>query len=855
MGNDHTINLNFQNVYFLIYFNIKKTTIMKPLNKLLLLAVFIFQMLHGNAQTINPPVYSTDWIIKDLTSKGDTLFVGGWFDHVGKYSQGMALFTTTSDQPNPNLAQLGQNVISTTSDGNGGYYVLTYNNEIIHILPNLSLDPNFSIPVSGPFVYDHKILYHNGIIYMGGNQLYLSYGAGVGDLMAFDATTQQMITNIPYVNGIVRNIRLFGNHLYIMGDFDSVGNLPREKVAQVDLSNHTVTGWRLQPGSGYDITETAPYWFHCNDIVEYGSNVIVGGSFQHIVNNTGTTYHALLTDTLTGTVSKSWIPQCGLFGCADTTMYWAADIEVMAINGNTLYTYSAGTFDTRITAFNIAGGLSFLWSRYFNMTALADELVATPNAVFIGGERFGDIYLLNTPNDSAQHIEAKIKNAIKLNAATGAIENWHLDPEALTWNEVFTMVLSGNNLFLGGRFSHVNSLDRKGLYAIKSSTGQVLPYHLNMEHYHDVNAMKIAGDTLYLAGHFDNDIYDSIESTVIAIDLNTGQQIIPNTPYVGTAYKMEISNDYIFLAGTINDTSGGINKSNLLAINRHTGLVENWAPNPDWDVTALHIADNRLYVGGNFTTISGQSRNGVATYDLNTLSLLNWQSSIGGNVRAIKSDDSLIYLGGSIQILGGSTMIDNFVSVKKTDGSIVKYAPYMNNPVDIQDILLKNKTLIAGGFSYDSCGNPAIYKGDTILSKVNDICINVQEENGSIYAMELIGNDLYYAGSFLRTNDSLMGSNIGRITFPTGYFNDTVTNTQAVNLQKLKVFPNPTSGSLYIQTDDDIINEVVSIDGRTVVSKNNKKVMDLSFLPAGMYILHCYNKEGIKIQSEKIIKQ
>ncbi len=75
----------------------------------------------AKAQTEIPLTYSPDGAVTSMITKGDTLIVGGNFNHVGKYTGGGALFSNVSDQPDLSFPKFNGTVTCSTPDGNGGF--------------------------------------------------------------------------------------------------------------------------------------------------------------------------------------------------------------------------------------------------------------------------------------------------------------------------------------------------------------------------------------------------------------------------------------------------------------------------------------------------------------------------------------------------------------------------------------------------------------------------------------------------------------------------------------------------------------------------------------------------------------
>lgn len=822
----------------------------------ILLAIAVISKV--TAQTINAPLYTPDRYVNAMVSKGDTLIVGGSFSHVGIYTGGLAEVTTSNDQPNTSFPRLDMDIVSSCSDGNGGYYVLNYDGYLLHILSNNTFDPGFiNIQVSngGGVEQNDRIVYYNGVVYIGLNQANIN-GANLGHLSAYDVMTQQFVTTIPYVNGSISNLRIHNNKLYIMGGFDTVSNTARYHIAAIDMNSYTVTNW-------YPQLPTQSFAPDFTDIVFWGADAIIGGYYP----NNGFPVNVakcVVVDTASGAFNRFFFYGGGLFGGPLNNMYWAATLKRMAILNNELYIATTGTFDTRITACNLLLDSNYVdWARFFNMTANVKDIVVSSGTVYISGDAVSPVYALDSTNDNTSNIVLQnARNAVAFNAVSGAIVNWHPDPVGLIYNAVKTMCLSGNKILLGGYFSHLKGEDRQSLYAYKTSTEQVLPLSISVAFLGEINGLKLLGDTLYIAGSWDSTYGGNSYATVRGYDINNGQQLLWYPSYLGTAEALEANNQYVFVAGNVQDTSNGITKDKLLAIDRTTGQVINWAPNPNGIVRALHISDGKLYVGGSFTSIDGQNINNLASFDLSSLNLSTFQPSDVNDVYCLNSDDSLLYVGGVIDNFDTLNNLDRFIAIRKSDGALAKYAvspstgPAPNGA--ITDIAFKEKTLITvssnTGSNSDTCGAPFVYKGTSgIMTRNNDVCVNLDNGTAKLYAAEIIGNDLYYGGKFNTTNGMLVGPNLGRISYPSGYFNTLTKVVDPIDNLIVSVYPNPNNGQFTVtlpKGGEPATITITNIMGAKLWEKTTKqsKVVIKLNQPSGVYFLAVTTNMGISVQ-------
>jgi hypothetical protein len=70
----------------------------------------------------------------------------------------------------------------------------------------------------------------------------------------------------------------------------------------------------------------------------------------------------------------------------------------------------------------------------------------------------------------------------------------------------------------------------------------------------------------------------------------------------------------------------------------------------------------------------------------------------------------------------------------------------------------------------------------------------------------------------------------------------------------IKVFPNPTKSLLFIESVSNINIDVKDITGRTLITETSK-VVDMSNLVPGMYIIYIKDAEGNVMQIEKVVKE
>jgi hypothetical protein len=716
------------------------------------------------AQTQVSPKYSVDREVKSLIAKGDTLIVAGTFSNVGIFTGGGALFKDTSDKPNANFPKIVGAIFCSTSDGNGGFYIYgNYRREseaanavsyrIEHVLSNNTFQPSFTIEVNSVSRLS-TIVYDNGVLYLGGENVAQIGGQNAGNLSALNVNTQLLLSWIPAVNAKVNGIFISQNRLFVTGSFTVIGGQNRNGLAAVEINTGVIKPWNPSLGSGF------------SDIKFYNNKIIVGGGFSDPAFNN---HACAIVDSVTG-ASVQYIFN-------SSNLYFAAGVTRMALRGDTLYSFSRGTFDTRVTAINLANGNTVIWKKFFNQTADATSIAIIDTSLYIVGTSFTNIYKTNLSNTNPSDIERSIKGAVRLSLRTGSLTNWFPDPVGLVVRDVNTMSIANKNIFIGGSFSHVNGLQRNGIMMLNTVTDEVLPFKIDFDYFsRDVNAIKLIDSTLYMVGNFSNINGQSYLASVLACNVRTGALLPWHPVKLGNAWVIEANSKYVFLGGSLTEPAGGSNRVNLFAIDRQTGALASWAPNPNNFVStsSLHISKNRLYVGGSFNNISGQPRNHIASYDTASLNLTAWQPPLNSflNITSINSSDTSIWIGTN------STPL--FAGINPQTG-VITNNPAGNLPVvgQVNSLLIKGRYVIAGGnFKINNnnvCNNIAMYdfNSNTLIPN-NVFCQNFTNNGEPINSLAISGSDLFLGGNFTTLNSKSNATYLERIRYPIGFFDATV---------------------------------------------------------------------------------
>ncbi|MFC0624469.1 LamG domain-containing protein [Kribbella deserti] len=116
---------------------------------------------------------------------------------------------------------------------------------------------------------------------------------------------------------------------------------------------------------------------------------------------------------------------------------------------------------------------------------------------------------------------------------------------------------------------------------------------------------------------------------------------------------------------------------------------------------------SRIFVGGDFTTVNGQSRRKLAAFDAATGALSSqWRPSASWRVKAIEVRDNTVWLGGSFSLVNNVERL-RLAAVTADTATLLPWAPEPNNEVYALALSDDGSKLYAGGPFTNIDGTPA----------------------------------------------------------------------------------------------------------------------------------------------------
>lgn len=170
------------------------------------------------------------------------------------------------------------------------------------------------------------------------------------------------------------------------------------------------------------------------------------------------------------------------------------------------------------------------------------------------------------------------------------------------------------------------------------------------------------------------------------------QEVVGNTVYAGGSFSNARP------AGAAPGTNL-IPRSNILAYNLTTGVITSFAPVINGQVKVIKASPDgsRIYVGGSFNNVNGQTRWNFAAFDVATGALNStFKPAVGGSyVNAIEVTNSAVYVGGLIGAAAGVTRKN--LAAFNTSGALLGWAPTSDLQVDSMVLTPSNNKLIVAG--------------------------------------------------------------------------------------------------------------------------------------------------------------
>ncbi|TCO52058.1 hypothetical protein EV646_1011055 [Kribbella antiqua] len=272
-----------------------------------------------------------------------------------------------------------------------------------------------------------------------------------------------------------------------------------------------------------------------------------------------------------------------------------------------------------------------------------------------------------------------------------------------------------------------------------------------------VNALAIAGDTVYAGGLFTRIRQpgkpagqgESVRTYIAAFNRKTGAPTSFAPKLNGPVYSIATSPDgkWVVIGGDFT-TVNGLSRHKLAMFNVATGkIVIGWDPKFSARVKALAIYGNSVYVGGAFGRVDGTTRNRLAAVSVSQGVLQAWNPNADDDVYAVDVSDNgqRVFVGGPFEKINGKDHY-SLAMVNTTTGAAYSMPaaaaipePSPTCTTRVKDIdTLGNKVFVSNGGDGYGCYD-GVLAADATTGKLlwQNNCLGATE------AIKAIGNWVY----------------------------------------------------------------------------------------------------------------
>ena len=194
--------------------------------------------------------------------------------------------------------------------------------------------------------------------------------------------------------------------------------------------------------------------------------------------------------------------------------------------------------------------------------------------------------------------------------------------------------------------------------------------------------------------------------------------VLPTTQINNGGYVQDqaIVGDAVYAGGSFSSArpagaASGTNESrrtNLLAYSISTGALKSFAPSLNGIVRVLALSPDksRLYVGGEFTTVNGATRNRLVAFSTSTGAVISsFNVNLGGPVYAISATSSTVYVGGQFTQANGVNR-GRLAAFRASDGGLLSgWTPKVGDGQAVRALLVAPGGNVVAGGQFATIGN------------------------------------------------------------------------------------------------------------------------------------------------------
>lgn len=727
--------------------------------------------------TFKSGALSTDNVVNKLITRGDSVFVGGYFSRFGLKTDYLAAIGEGSSTSQQTMPSTNGSIRCIIPDGSGGWYVggafTQIGNQsksyVAHVKSDKSVDPNFTANCNSWVLTMVK----DGLkLYLGG--YFTTVNGSTRNYLAAVNSTTGALNNLwtPSSNNYVSTLALADTTVVVGGTFTSISGKNTYKFAVLSkTSGKPVGGY---PGFNSTVNKIAvrgdsiltggAYYYsafynpYSAAITTLATNTnpnpnfpATNGSIYCVVKDASGNYYVGGSFTQIGGFNQAYIAK--LNSSFQVITAWApvvnSYVRSMVISGTTLVI--GGSFTTTnaasrpyISALNTVNpGNNKTWNSSLNYTVNTLALDTTNSTIYAGGQ----FSLVN--GTTTRNLLAKF-------TLTGTLDaSW--DPNAAGGGgSVEKLAITGTNVLAGGSFTTIKGVSRTYLAKLNKTTGASVNWATANSY---VYALYSDGTTCYVGGYF-----NSLTSTggvantryyLGGVTISNGTINSFNPSPNSYVYAISKTGTNVYYGGQFTSVNG-TPRGYLAATNASNNTLITWNPSANNSVGTLFINGTTVILGGNFSGFKETARSYASIIQYATKTFASWAPTLDNQVYDITYNKTKIFIGGSFHTVNGSAR--NGLAAFGLGGALVGTNLNLTKSGSIYYVnvwnIYANDSIIYVGGDFDKTGSTPRnnFVEAKILTGAGTILATNPKVDNTIYALNVQGSTIVYGGEFRFSN-------------------------------------------------------------------------------------------------------
>ncbi len=336
-----------------------------------------------------------------------------------------------------------------------------------------------------------------------------------------------------------------------------------------------------------------------------------------------------------------------------------------------------------------------------------------------------------------------------VDTATAALSGFA--PDITIGTDVEALSVEGGVVYAAGSFQQVGSNPgerRLNLAAFDAATGALLPW--NPVASSNMQSILASGTQVFVGGAMTS-LNGREHRELVAFDAITGQRL-PFEPTYSSGIPTTLARygSQLVVGGQFNIGVGLPFPHALTTYDATTLTWTGWSPDLNGVVTDAVVDGDVLYVCGGFTVVDGQSRQGVAAFDMTSGTLLPWNPGNCLLTRLIAVTATDVVLAGDFSQIAGVPRL-RLGSVSRATGAVTSWNPGVGGT--ILDIEAADGRIVAcGDFTNTALGaRTRLAQWDAATGALTSWNAAA---NGRVRGLAVKGNRVFAAGAFNLVNNS-----------------------------------------------------------------------------------------------------